>query len=117
MVAGGADVIFTANGPLSNITHPVGTANVTVGLAGTYYVCFVVTFTVGIGAAFAIAINGVVDGSTNTNVLIASGQLVVQVELVLAAGDVVTLRNNSATPVTLDAAPGVGAQLVLNKLD
>jgi hypothetical protein len=31
--------------------------------------------------------------------------------LTLAAGDVLTLRNNSAVPFTLTLAPSVGAQL------
>ena len=37
--------------------------------------------------------------------------------LTLAAGDVVTLRNNSATPFTMNLSPGVGAQLTIEKVN
>jgi len=37
--------------------------------------------------------------------------------LTLAAGDVITLRNNSAVPFTMDLAPGVGGQLTVKLLN
>jgi hypothetical protein len=36
--------------------------------------------------------------------------------MTLTAGDVITVRNNSAVPLQLDAAPGVGAQLRIMQL-
>ena len=110
MVAGGADVTFSNNGPLSGVTHTAGTAPVTVPTAGTYQIYYGVNITAGVGAAIAIAVNGVVDPSTNVNLLTAVGETGGDAMLTLAAGDVLTLRNNSAVPFTTDSSTGVGAQ-------
>ncbi len=114
---GGADVPFSNNGPLSNVTHTAGTTTVTVTTAGNYRITYSVNITAGIGSAIAIAINGTVDASTSVPVLVATGEVSGSAILYLAAGDVITLRNNSATPLTTDLAPSAGAQLNLMKLD
>ena len=116
-VVGGADVIFTNNGPLSGVTHTAGTATVVVPVTGTYRVDYTVNYTAGVGAALAIAVNGTVDASTNRDLLTAIGSISGENLLPLTAGDVITLRNNSAIPITLDSAPGVGASLVLMLLN
>jgi hypothetical protein len=112
-VVGGADVPFSNNGPLSGVTHTASTTTFTVPSAGTYSVSYRVNITVGVGSAIAIAVNGTVDASTTISSLVAVGQISGDALLTLAAGDVVTLRNNSAVPLTLNLAPGVGAQLVI----
>jgi len=117
VVAGGADVIFSNNGPLVNETHTAGTAPVTVTLAGNYQIDYSVSITAGVGSAIAIAVNGVVDSSTPITVLVTTGQVTGQAILTLAAGDVITLNNNSATPFTLTTTPDIGAQLTIDKLD
>ncbi len=76
-----------------------------------------VNLTAGIGSAVAIAVNGVVDPATNVTALVATGHVGGTAILTLTAGDVLTLRNNSAIPLTTTLAPGVGAQLTLEKLD
>jgi hypothetical protein len=116
-VVGGGDVPFSNNGPLVNATHTAGLTTVTVILAGTYQIDYSISITAGIGAAIAIAVNGTVDASTNVVALVAVGGINGTATLTLAAGDVITLRNNSAVPFTLTLAPGVGAQLNLTKLD
>jgi len=117
VVAGGDDVIFTSSGNLgSGIAHTAGTASFTVGSAGRYRVTATTSITAGVGAAMAIAVNGTVDASTNVDILVAVGQTATDAILTLAAGDVLTLRNNSATPFTLDAAPGVGATMLIQRL-
>ncbi|MBP1924211.1 hypothetical protein J2Z76_000064 [Sedimentibacter acidaminivorans] len=112
-VVGGADVPFSNNGPLANITHTVGTTTVTVTLAGSYQIDYSLSITAGIGAAIAIAVNGTVDASTPISALVATGELSGTAILPLAAGDVITLRNDSAVSLTMSLAPSVGAQLNL----
>ncbi len=115
-VAGGADVTFSNNGPLSGVTHTAGTTSLTVPTAGTYDISFSVNTTAGVGAAIAIAVNGSVDASTNVNLLVATGLTSGHVMLTLTSGDILTLRDNSATPFTLDSAPGAGAMLTAKLL-
>ncbi|UWG97842.1 DNRLRE domain-containing protein [Dehalobacter sp. DCM] len=118
VVAAGADVTFSSNGPLVNETHTAGTAGVTVTLAGDYQIDYSVSITVGIGAQIAISVNGgVVDPSTQIIALTATGPVTGQAILTLAGGDIVTLNNPSATPFTTTPSPDVGAQMTINKLD
>jgi len=63
-----------------------------------------------------MAVNGTVDPSTDTDVLTSTGSISQTGLLSLLAGDVVTLRNNSATPITLDQSPAVGASIVLERV-
>lgn len=116
-VVGGADVPFSNNGPLSGVTHTAGTTTITVPTAGVYQVNYNVSITAGIGAQLAVAVNGTVDASTPISALVAVGQISGSATLTLAAGDVITLRNNSAIPFTMTLAPGVGAQVDIIKLD
>jgi hypothetical protein len=115
-VLGGADIPFSNNGPLENVTHTAGTTTLTVPTAGNYLVKYGVTITAGVGSAVAIAVNGTVDASTNLTALVATGNMSGTAILNLAAGDVLTLRNNSAVAMTLTLAPSVGAQISLVKL-
>jgi hypothetical protein len=89
----------------------------TVPSTGTYKFDYEVNITAGIGSAIAIAVNGTVDASTPVSALVATGQVSGTAILTLAAGDVITLRNNSAIPLTLNLAPSVGAQLTALYLD
>ncbi|BBE18943.1 flagellar hook-length control protein FliK [Aquipluma nitroreducens] len=116
-VVGGADVPFSNNGPLTNTNHTAGTTTITVNTAGSYKVDYSINITAGIGSAIAVAVNGTVDASTNITCLVASGHISGTAIFPLAAGDVLTLRNNSATPLTLNLAPGIGAQFNMIKLD
>ncbi|MFH5181805.1 hypothetical protein ACHHV8_03755 [Paenibacillus sp. TAB 01] len=84
--------------------------------AGTYQISYGVSITAGVGAAIAIAVNGTVDASTTIPILIATGETTGNAMLTLAAGDVLTLRNDSAVPLTLSLAPSVGAQLDIIQL-
>jgi hypothetical protein len=116
-VVGGADLVLSNNGPLSGITHTAGTTPITVPNAGTYKVEYSVSITAGIGAQMAIAVNGTVDASTAVDFLVATGNISGTAMLTLAAGDVITLRNNSAVPFTTTLSPGVGAQLTVTQLN
>jgi hypothetical protein len=117
-VVGGADVPFSTNGPLvGGITHTAATTTITVANAANYSISYNVSITAGIGSAIAIAVNGTVDAGTNITALVAVGELSGETILTLAAGDVITLRNNSAIPLTTTLAPGVGAQLNILQLD
>ncbi|GEM_PF-4801845 len=116
-VVGGADVPFSNNGPLTGITHTAGTTTITVPTTGVYEIDYSVNITAGVGSAIAIAVNGTVDASTPITALIATGQINGAAMLTLAAGDVVTLRNNSAIPLVMNLAPGVGAYMLIKKLN
>jgi hypothetical protein len=116
-VIGGADIPFSNNGPLTGITHTAGTTTVTVPATGVYKIDYGVTITSGVGSAIAVVVNGAVDASTNVDFLVATGQQTGSAIMSLAAGDVLRLRNNSATPFTCDLAPGVGAQMNVTLLD
>ena len=116
-VVGGTDAPFSNNGPLSGVTHTAGTTTITVPSTGTYLIHYHINYIAGVGAAVAIAVNGVVDASTNLSLTFPTGQITGRAALMLVAGDVLTLRNNSATPFTTDLAPGVGAQLTIVQLN
>ncbi|WP_424141320.1 BclA C-terminal domain-containing protein, partial [Sporosalibacterium faouarense] len=117
-VAGGADVPFSNNGPLAGgVSHTAGTTTVTVPNTGDYEIIYSVNITAGVGASIAIAVNGTVDTSTPVTALVATGEVTGHAILSLAAGDVLTLRNNSAIPLTTDLAPAVGAQLDILQTD
>ncbi|PEL93329.1 collagen-like protein, partial [Bacillus cereus] len=115
-VVGGADIPFSNNGPLSGISHIVGTTTVTVPTTGVYEIEFIINITSGIGSQLGIAVNGTVDSSTVYPVLVATGEISGQAQLSLNAGDVLTLRNNSAVPLTMSLAPAIGASMTINQL-
>ena len=70
----------------------------------------------GIGSALSIAVNGVVNPSTVFIPVVAIGENTGIQLLELAAGDVLTLRNDSTVSFTLNAEPGVGARIVLIRI-
>lgn len=116
-VVGGADVPFSNNGSLgSGVIHTAGTTTTTVSAAGRYRVGFTVNFTAGVGAQYTIAVNGSATPAFNTPALTATGQVSGEGIIALTAGDVITLRNNSAVPGTLALAPSVGASLVVERI-
>jgi len=116
-IVGGADVPFSNNGPLSGITHTASTKLIIVPTTGSYKVDYSVNITAGIGSAVAVAVNGTVAASTNVSSLVATGTVSGTAIVSLAAGDVMTLRNNSAVPFTMNLSPSVGAQFSVIKLD
>jgi hypothetical protein len=116
-VVGGADVPFSNNGPASGVTHTAGTTTFTVPTAGAYRVAYHVTITAGVGSGLSMAVNGTVNASTYVRIQVATGHISGVAVLQLAAGDVLTVRNNSATPMTLALAPAAGAQITIEKLD
>ena len=116
-VAGGADVPFSNNGLLQDVTHTAGTTTTTITIPGVYQINFTVSITAGVGSELAIAVNGTVDPSTVISALVATGEISGSFLLSLAAGDVITLRNNSAVPITMTLAPAVGASLTIVQLN
>lgn len=113
VVALEADIIFDTNGPLVGFTHTPGTTAINVVNAGTYSVDFSVS---GVEPSqFSIFVNG---AASSPNMVYGSGagtqQNTGQGILVLAAGDVITLRNHtSAAAVTLQTLAG-GTQTNVN---
>ena len=115
-VVGGADVPFSNNGPLTGVTHTSDTTTFIVNVQGTYLINYDVSMTTGVGSQLAIAVNGTVDASTPITALVATGEISGSAVIDLAAGDVITLRNNSAIPLTMNLAPGAGAQMTILRL-
>ncbi|MFN5746144.1 MAG: BclA C-terminal domain-containing protein [Methylococcaceae bacterium] len=115
-VVGGADIPLSNNGPLNGPSHIPSTTVISVSDNGVYQVSYSVNITAGVGSQIAIAVNGTVHPSTPITALVATGQVSGTAQLELTAGDVITLRNNSATPLVMTLAPGVGAQVNLIKL-
>ena len=112
-----SDVPFSNNGPAGSVAHLPGMTMVTVASSGVYEVDYSISITAGVGSQIGIAVNGSVDPSTPVTALVATGLISGKALLTLAAGDVVTMRNNSAVPLVMTLAPGVGAQLRLVKLN
>lgn len=115
-VVGGSDIALSNNGPLTGVTHSAGSSTITVPTAGVYKIDYSVSITAGIGAAVAVAVNGSVDASSSIPLLIATGNVSNSLLLTLAAGDVLTLRNNSAVALTLALAPSVSASVTVLQL-
>lgn len=115
-ILGGADLPFSNNGPLVGVTHTAGTTTVIIPAAGDYQIACSVTLTTGIEAQIAIAVNGDVDPSTPITAVVGTGPLSEEAILSLAAGDSITLRNNSLVAATLARAPSISAQLNINRL-
>jgi hypothetical protein len=111
----GTDVPFTNDGPLLNITHPIQTT-VVVLPAGDYLVEYSVYFNFATTASVAIAINGIIDPSTQVASFVNTGMLSGQAILSLNANDQITLRNTGGSPFFLRTSPNVGAQMSLVKL-
>ncbi|HEY9721362.1 MAG TPA: hypothetical protein V6D47_05070, partial [Oscillatoriaceae cyanobacterium] len=102
---------FSNNGAMSGITHTPGTTSFVVPTSGTYAIDYSINVVGSGGEAIAIAVNGNVQSSTLVDDLSGFGYLGGRAVLALNAGDVVTLRNNGPSTVTIDSSPGVGAQL------
>ncbi|WP_454052044.1 BclA C-terminal domain-containing protein [Clostridium sp. Marseille-Q7071] len=113
---GGASLTLTNNGVVVGLTHTPGNAQVTVNNASDYEVEFIVATTIGVNAAFAIAVNGTIQTNINYSVLVATGEVSGQGILTLAAGDQITIVNNSLIPVTLSLASTVSISLTVKQL-
>jgi hypothetical protein len=114
-------VIFDSNGVLTGgITHPAGTAGITLTNPGVYKV----TYSVSATAVSQMALfenNGLVAGSTYGSGA-GTQQNTGQAIITAAAGDVVTLRNHTTTAAVALAtpiggtAPTVNASILIEKL-
>ncbi|WP_338011895.1 BclA C-terminal domain-containing protein [Desulforamulus ferrireducens] len=116
-ILAGADIPFSDNGPLFNIAHTAGTTTFTVTNAGTYQIDYIVNITAGLNASIVLTVGGVEVPGSQVDALVATGQLTGSVILTLAAGDVITLRNNSVISLTMPLAPSTGAQITIIQLD
>jgi hypothetical protein len=74
-----------------------------------------VNLTSGAGASMAIAVDAAVVPNTEVPIQAAPGELTGDSILTLTAGDIVTLRDDSGTPVSLTPS-GVGASLAISSL-
>jgi hypothetical protein len=115
LVPAGTAITFSANGPLQDIVHIVGTAPVIVANTGTYQIDYSVLISAGLGTTISLAINGTVDPSTTVGSIAIANQISGTAMLSLAAGDSLTLVNSSGVALTLFSI-GVNAQLNIIQL-
>ena len=114
MLVGGADVAFSSNGTLNGVTHTAGTAGVTVPNTGIYEISYTINSLTASGAAIALTVNGTVVASTNISIGDSGGSGTAILNL--NAGDVITLRNNSANVIMLVSPPAISSQLNILQL-
>ncbi|WP_298846592.1 BclA C-terminal domain-containing protein [Clostridium sp.] len=93
------------------MTHAPGATTVTVAAAGNYQIYYSINITVGLSAQIAIAVNGTVNASTPVAALVSIGEVSGDAILTIAAGSVLTLRNNSAVSIT--TATAIGSQFTI----
>lgn len=104
-----APIVFDSNGPLNGVTHTPGSPSIVVTNAGTYGITFSVSGTE--PNQFAVFVNGAPNASSVYGSGAGTQQNTGQTILVLAAGDVLSIRNHSsAAAVTLASLVG-GTQL------
>lgn len=116
-VAGGGDIPFSNNAYLgAGIKHAAGSTSFVVSEAGAYGVAYVVSMTLAVGPAFAVTVNGTPNPDTAERGVITSGQMVGETVIPLAAGDVLSLKNESAVGVSLSVEPAVGASLTIQRV-
>lgn len=115
-VVGGADIPFSTNHPLSGVTHSAGSTVFTVPTGGAYLISYKVSITAGVGSAVAITVNGTPLVTGSNGFLVATGSISGSVLVSLSAGDVITLRNNSAIAMTTSLAPDASAVLTIVKV-
>lgn len=116
IVIGGGAIRFSNNGPLQEITHAPGAQGITITKTGIYQIDYTVFVTAGVGSCVAIAVNGIINHSTNIRSLVAIGELSGTATINLKEGDVVTLINNSLIALTLALTPAISAQLNIVQL-
>ncbi len=113
-------VTFDSNGPISGFTHATGASTVSVTDAGTYLVDFSTSATE--VSQFALTVNGVPMPQSTYGSGAGTQQDNGQTILVLAAGDVLGLRNHSsAAAVSLPTVmggtqPNVNASVLIEQL-
>lgn len=105
-VAVGAAITFDTNGAISaGFSHVAGSADLVIGVAGTYLVSFTVA-----GAQanqFSVFVNGVISSPAIVSTGAAGQQNSAQAIITIPAGAIVTVNNNtSATAVTLQSPAG-----------
>ena len=111
----GSNVNFSDNGPLNGITHPPGTATITVTAAGTYNLTFSVYTAQNNPQDWSVVVNGTARQRFNSAGQTLSGTT----SLTLNAGDRVTIRNSGTAPdpATLRSGDFTTAFVLIYKVD
>ena len=109
------DIPFNSTETLNGAFHVPGSSLIYVSDSGDYQIDYSVNYTNAmIGQTVSIVINGVPQASTTFSSL-PTGEVTGDALLSLAAGDVITLRNNSPFPLNLALAPTKGAKIDITK--
>ena len=108
-VASGVDLAWFVLQVSNGITLTPGTNFFSVTVAGTYLVSTTIRISSGVGSVFQPTVNGVVTGAgiTFTELDAVSTDNLIDLD----AGDVITIRNSSATPATVEEAIAIIIQI------
>lgn len=114
VVAGGANVPVPSN-IASSITR---TNNTTIRFfnGGVYLINYSVAVTAGDGANIALVINGALEPASERPVTGTPSQASGSIILTLAANSTISIRNNSAIPMTLETLPRIATHVTITKL-
>ncbi len=109
-VANGNSINFNTNGVMTaGISHTAGSANITLNASGTYAVFFVIS--VSRPSQFAAFINGTARANTRRGTDGIDSSITSLALINAAAGDVLTIRNNS-TGLTVTLPATIGGTLI-----
>lgn len=111
----GTDLLWSGNGPMNGVSHTAGTASVVVTNAGTYKMTFGINTSANNPQFWGVAVNGTVVQHFGC----AGQTLFGATQLTLAAGDVVTIRNEGTLPdpATVRIGDGNSAWLQIDQVD
>jgi hypothetical protein len=115
VIIGGAAIPFNLNAQFSGIVHAPGATDITIASTGNYKIDYTVNAAIGSGAEVAVAVNGTAMLSTSASIHQNNSQVSGSTILELAAGDVISLLNDSLIGLTL-SGDGCGAQMTIIKL-
>ena len=116
-IAAGADITLSNNGPIQDISHTAGSADVTINTTGVYKIDYGIVLFSGIGTELALLVNGVAAPSARIYCESAAGSFHGSAILSLNATDVIKLRNNSSAGMIISASPNLGAEMTITKVN
>lgn len=108
-VAVDANVLFDLNQNVLNMTHTLGSGDVTIQKAGVYMFIFIVQTTQ--SCQFTIFVNGVPNQTTTAGINKGANVLQLRQEIELNAGDVVSVKNHVSATGSIKISQNSGGTL------
>lgn len=114
LIPGNSDISFSDNSYPIGFEHTKNDTQIIILTEGDYLINYSIATSKGTGSILSISVNNIVNPATSLSVF--TGYTSGVVILSLKQGDILTLRNNTSTPLTLTAPPCVSAQITIKKL-